>query len=96
MINNKGLLMIKFFYGIDSLVKKIYVNPDEENIEAMINVLRQRTGIFIDPYGDTKLYPSHQKILIAYLEKFPRKNIELVNFLKESSALDAIVYCVGD
>ena len=96
MINNKGLLMIKFFYGIDSLVKKIYVNPDEENIEAMINVLRQRTGIFIDPYGDTKLYLSHQKILIAYLEEFPRKNIELVNFLKESSALDAIVYCVGD
>ena len=47
-------------------------------------------------YGDTKLYPSHQKILIAYLEEFPRKNIELVNFLKESSALDAIVYCVGD
>lgn len=88
--------MIKFFYGIDSLVKKIYVNPDEENIEAMINVLRQRTGIFIDPYGDTKLYPSHQKILIAYLEEFSRKNIELVNFLKESSALDAIVYCVGD
>ena len=88
--------MIKFFYGIDSLVRKIYVNPDEENIEAMINVLRQRTGIFIDPYGDTKLYPSHQKSLIAYLEEFPRKNIELVNFLKESSALDAIVYCVGD
>lgn len=88
--------MIEFFYNTDSLIKKIYVNPDEENIEAMINVLRQRTGIFIDPYGDTKLYPSHQKILIAYLEKFPRKNIELVNFLKESSALDAIVYCVGD
>lgn len=88
--------MIEFFYNADSLIKKIYVNPDEENIEAMINVLRQRTGIFIDPYGDTKLYPSHQKILIAYLEKFPRKNIELVNFLKESSALDTIVYCVGD
>ena len=88
--------MIEFFYNTDSLIKKIYVNPDEENIEAMINVLRQRTGIFIDPYGDTKLYPSHQKILIAYLEEFPRKSIELVNFLKESSALDAIVYCVGD
>ena len=87
---------LEFFYNTDSLIKKIYVNPDEENIEAMINVLRQRTGIFIDPYGDTKLYPSHQKILIAYLEKFPRKNIELVNFLKESSALDTIVYCVGD
>ena len=88
--------MIKFFYGIDSLVKKIYVNPDEENIEVMISVLGQSTGIFIDLYGDTKLYPSHQKILIAYLEEFPRKNIELVNFLKESSASDAIVYCVRD
>lgn len=88
--------MIEFFYNTDSLIKKIYVNPDEENIEAMINVLRQKTGIFIDPYGDTTLYPSHQKFLIAYLEEFPRKNIELVNFLKESSALDAIVYCVGD
>ena len=40
---------LEFFYNTDSLIKKIYVNPDEENIEAMINVLRQKTGIFIDP-----------------------------------------------
>ena len=61
MINNKGLLMIKFFYGIDSLVKKIYVNPDEENIEAMINVLRQRTGIFIDLLWRHKTIPITSK-----------------------------------
>ena len=57
--------------------------------------------MWIDPLGLSQIIPIGM-VIAAELGRFgtkvllKAKNIELVNFLKESSALDAIVYCVGD
>lgn len=28
--------------------------------------LKQKTGIYIDPYGSTRIYPEHQEILVQH------------------------------
>ena len=59
--------------------------------------LRDKTGIFIDPYGRTKIYPDHQKILVKFLEKNNNRRVaDFITFLKKSIAHEALLLADGD
>ena len=88
--------MIELFYNEKSLSRKIFINPDDENINNMIEYIKKKTGVYIDPYSDTKLYPSHQELIISFLVNHSNAYVDLINFLKEAIELDTIVYCIGD
>ena len=87
--------MIELYFRKNQKSKIFFINPDDENINNMIEFIKNKTGVYIDPYSDTKLYPSHQKIAISFLESLHGYD-NLIHFLNESIKLDEIVYCIGD
>lgn len=88
--------MIKLFYNKTSSNKSFFINPDDENINDMIEYIKKKTGVYIDPYSDTKLYPSHQELIISFLNNYSDTYVDLINFFKEAIELDTIVYCIGN
>ncbi|WP_198227976.1 MULTISPECIES: hypothetical protein [unclassified Gilliamella] len=59
--------------------------------------LEKKTGIYIDPYGTTKVYPDHQKILINYLSNNNDNEIkELLVYFREAVSQDEIILAEGD
>ena len=59
--------------------------------------LEEKTGIYIDPYGTTKVYPDHQKILINYLSNNNDNEIkELLVYFREAVSQDEIILAEGD
>ncbi|EKE4264387.1 hypothetical protein OUR91_004082, partial [Escherichia coli] len=59
--------------------------------------LKEKTGVYIDPYGKTRIYPEHQKILINYLAKIKDTDvINFINFLIKASSENEIIIADGD
>ncbi|MFQ1012472.1 hypothetical protein ACFX2U_06370 [Gilliamella apicola] len=59
--------------------------------------LEEKTGIYIDPYGTTKVYPDHQKILIKYLSNNKDDEIKkLLAYFREAVSQDEIILADGD
>lgn len=59
--------------------------------------LEEKTGIYIDPYGTTKVYPNHQKILINYLSNNKDDEIKkLLAYFREAVSQDEIILADGD
>lgn len=88
--------MLELFYNKNSSNKSFFIDPDNENINEMIEYVKKKTGLYIDPYSDTKLYPSHQELIISFLNNYSDTHIDLINFFKGAIELDTIVYCIGD
>ncbi|KOC91623.1 hypothetical protein [Winslowiella iniecta] len=92
--------MIDFSYLSDKTgVEPSFIIKDAElNIfeEAFI-YLKEKTGIYIDPYSKTRVYPSHQGILIEYFNKSVEKRAkEFVEYLKISQKKDEVLIADGD
>lgn len=62
----------------------------------MTEYIKDKTGLHIDPYSDTKLYPSHLELIVAFLVKYENQYIDFIKFLEEAIDLDTIVYCIGN
>ncbi|WP_339489407.1 hypothetical protein [Pseudomonas rhizophila] len=59
--------------------------------------LKNQTGVYIDPYGKCRIYPSHQKILISLLSKNNESRvIDFISFLKKAIQLDEVLFADGD
>ena len=59
--------------------------------------LEEKTGIYINPYGTTKVYPDHQKILINYLSNNKDDEIKkLLAYFREAVSQDEIILADGD
>ena len=59
--------------------------------------LEEKTGIYIDPYGTTKVYPDHQKILINHLSNNKDDEIKkLLAYFREAVSQDEIILADGD
>ncbi|OCG19405.1 hypothetical protein A9G29_03295 [Gilliamella sp. Fer2-1] len=66
-------------------------------LDHAFTYLRQKTGIMIDPYGQTRIYPDHQKILINLLHQHNDSEIQkLVLLFKQASSEDEIILADGD
>ncbi|UVK82387.1 hypothetical protein LOY46_23015 [Pseudomonas sichuanensis] len=59
--------------------------------------LKQKTGVYIDPYGKTRVYPEHQRILINFLTKDSEdKVVGFVCFLRVSAEEGEVLMADGD
>ena len=59
--------------------------------------LEEKTGIYINPYGKTKVYPDHQKILINYLSNNKDDEIKKLSaYFREAVSQDEIILADGD
>lgn len=68
-----------------------------KKLENSFCYLKEKTGISIDPYGKTRIYPDHQKILISYLAKSKDSDIiNFINFLVKASNENEIIIAEGD
>jgi len=68
-------------------------------LEEGISLLREKTGIYLDPYGTTKLYPDHGKILLNFIIKNKKntKNIvDLLNVIQDHIMKNEILIFEGD
>jgi hypothetical protein len=50
-------------------------------LEKYMALLRKKTGVYIDPYGTTRLYPNHGKILFNSIKHQGYINDKIKNFL---------------
>ncbi|EOI3446291.1 hypothetical protein ACMSWW_004384 [Cronobacter turicensis] len=60
--------------------------------------LKEKTGVYVDPYGKNRIYPEHQKILIKYLESKSKDGdvAAFVEFLLSSISQDEVIIADGD
>ena len=59
--------------------------------------LKDKTGIYVDPYGKTRIYPDHQKILITFLTNTNDTDIKtFIDFLIEAQNADEVIIADGD
>lgn len=59
--------------------------------------LKQKTGVYIDSYGKTRVYPEHQRILINFLRKNNEdKVVGFVSFLRVSAEEGEVLIADGD
>lgn len=67
-------------------------------LEKELFLLKEKTGIYIDPYGTTRLYPDHGKILLNAIEH--RKNVKniisLMKIIQDFIEKDEVLIFEGD
>lgn len=92
--------MLDFSYLSDSDGSKpslILHDKTIRKLESPFLYLKEKTGIYIDPYGKTKIYPEHQRILINYMAKIKDADvIKFTYFLIKASDENEIVIADGD
>ncbi|MCU7646526.1 hypothetical protein [Pseudomonas piscis] len=70
---------------------------DLKFLEPAFLDLEQKTGIYIDPYGTTRVYPAHQQILVDYLHgRSEEQIVEFVRLLKNCIREDEVLVADGD
>ena len=57
------MLEVKY---LSSANNELFTIEDAILLEDGFNYLKSKTGGYIDPYGDTYLYPDHQQILLDF------------------------------
>jgi len=54
---------------------------DIRSIEKAISMLKEKTGVYLDPYGTTKIYPDHGKILLSIIVNNKEKTKTIMRFM---------------
>lgn len=68
-----------------------------KKLEGYFLLLKEKTGIYIDPYGKTRIYPDHQKILVNCLADIKDEEvIKFVKFLTKAINEDEVIISDGD
>lgn len=88
--------MLRLFYPSASGTKEFSLDADDPSIASMIEHLRGKTGVYLDPYADSRLYPAHQALCIAFLRSQSAPHTDFIAFLQEAVARDEVVRCIGD
>lgn len=92
--------MIDFSYSTDNDGSKPFIVLHDkviQKLERAFYYLKEQTGIYIDPYGKTRIYPDHQKILINYLINTKDSEVNnFVNFLIKASNENEIIIADGE
>lgn len=92
--------MIDFSYLSDNDGSKpslILHDKTIKKLETYFLLLKAKTGIYIDPYGKTRIYPDHQKILINCLVNIKDKEvINFVEFLTKAINENEVIIADGD
>ncbi|AYH04255.1 hypothetical protein [Pectobacterium parmentieri] len=92
--------MIDFSYLSDNDGSKpslILHDKAIKKLETYFLLLKEKTGIYIDPYGKTRVYPDHQKILINFLVNIKDEEvINFVEFLTKAINENEVIIAEGD
>ncbi|WP_346893036.1 hypothetical protein [uncultured Roseibium sp.] len=78
------------------------VTLNDRDIEAVLRAfekLKDRTGVFVDPYADTRIAPEQAKVLIVEIEKTKADSDgirRLLNLLDEAVKSSEWIIAVGD
>lgn len=92
--------MLDFSYLSDNDGSKpslILHDKEIRKLESSFSYLKEKTGIYIDPYGKTRIYPDHQKILINHLMNIKDTDVmNFINFLIKASSENEIIIADGD
>lgn len=93
--------MIDLFWLDDRHGSPIFHISDSDwsELRQELVLLRSKTGVWLDPYVDTRLAPGHAKILVDAIRSARHKggNIEkLASALDESVRLDRWMLAIGD
>ena len=92
--------MLNFSYLSDTDGSKPSLLLSDKSIELLNDALfylEKKTGIYIDPYGTSKVYPGHQKILIDYLSNNKDNEIKkILAYLREAVSQDEVILADGD
>lgn len=92
--------MLNFSYLSDTDESKPSLLLSDKSIELLNDALfylEKKTGIYIDPYGTSKVYPGHQKILINYLSNNKDNEIKkILAYLREAVSQDEVILADGD
>ncbi|BDR57662.1 hypothetical protein [Xylocopilactobacillus apicola] len=92
--------MLDFSYLSDTDGSKPSLALKDKTIQLLEDAfldLKEKTGIYIDPYGKTRIYPAYQKILLDYLSDNKDEEIKkLVTFFAESICQDEVIVADGD
>ena len=97
---NSVNIMLNFSYLSDTYGSKPSLFLNDKSVELLSNAflyLEKKTGIYIDPYGTTKVYPDHQKILINYLSDNENNEIKkILAYFREAISQDEVILADGD
>lgn len=70
--------MVEVVYLLNPGEHPVFVIRNMMALESGFTFLKSKTGVYVDPYGDTRLYPAHQKILADYWAQ--SNDSEILNF----------------
>lgn len=77
--------------------KHPYILDDIAPFEKGFAYLKSKTGVVIDPYGNTRLYPDHQRLLLAYWKDDDRPEVRrFASYLATAASRDVILFFSGD
>lgn len=81
--------------------KKIYISIDDRQFDLLypsIHILKEKTGIYIDRYGDTRVHPAHVSILVrhAVASNTTPALKEVLEFFARAVQQGEVLYFVGD
>ncbi|ELY2785544.1 hypothetical protein ACMS1L_004360 [Cronobacter turicensis] len=67
-------------------------------LEGLFLFLKEKTGVYVDPYGKNRIYLEHQKNLIKYLESKSKDGdiAAFVEFLVDCIYQDGVIIAYGD
>jgi len=86
-----------YFLGDPALVAS--VNDSQlQAISPALEKLTKSTGVFIDPYGTTRISPVHAEALVGYLESLEGVGTtpELLDALRDAHVSDRWLVAEGD
>jgi hypothetical protein len=94
-------MSLEVYFSHDNKMKNCLIEISRSDfllLEESICALKEKTGVYIDPYGNTKLYPDHGMILLELMvfKKINDNVIRLLNIIQESIDRDEILLFVGD
>jgi len=58
--------------------KEVLVTLDESaltKLEPAFKLLQAKSGVYVDPYGTTRISPDHAKIILSEIEKFAEASL---------------------
>lgn len=74
-----------------------YTVSDYSALESGFRHLVSLTGVYIDPYGNTRLYPDHQRLLISYWKDNDHPEVRRLSaYLEEGSSREITLMFEGD
>ena len=65
--------------------------------EPGFEFLRSKTGVYIDEYGDARLYPEHQRLLLKYWKDDKSERVRsFASFLSRAIDENEVLLFIGD